>query len=116
MNITTFTVDGPALTARIPLPCPVETPVRPYPWSDFMTDMENVLDQYASSEECEMTMDAMMRHLAEDGTCYWIRADLDSGPRFLRVFVSSHDPDHAEVSLAIDLCSEAAVPGRLRLN
>lgn len=115
MNITTFTVEGPALAACIPLPCPVDTPVRPYPWYDFLRDMQEMLERYASSEACEMTSGAMLRHLAPDGTCYWIRADLDSGPRFLRVYVDSQDEDD-EISFAIATCTQADVPGGLRLN
>ncbi|MFZ3481750.1 hypothetical protein [Sphingomonas sp. 3-13AW] len=116
MNITTFTIEGPVLTANLPLPYPVDTPVEPYPWDQFLADMQEILAEYGRSAACRMTSKAMMRHVARDGTCYWIRADLDTGPRFLRVYVASHDPKEWEVSLDIALCLQSDVPGRLRLN
>lgn len=112
MNITTFTVEGPALTARIPLPCPVEHTVSPYPWDEFLDDMRTVLEDHVESPDFEETRAAVLGNLAPDGTCYWIRADVDDGPRFLRVYVAAGE----DVALAIETCAQADVPGRLRLN
>jgi hypothetical protein len=116
MKITTFTVQGPALDARVPLPRPVDTPTRPYPWNDFLSDMREMLRDYASAGMDDVESGDLARHLAPDGTCYWIRADLDSGPRFLRVYVAAYDDDSGEVDLRLETCDQRSVPGRLRLN
>jgi len=114
MNITTFTVEGPALDARLPLPCPVEATISPYPWNDFLRDMTAILDEFARSSDFVSMEGALSDSLAQDGTCYWIRADLDTGSRYLRVYAERDDDE--ELSLAIASCSADAVPGRLRLN
>lgn len=112
MNITTFTVEGPVLDARLPLPCPVEATISPYPWNDFLVDMTAILREFAMSGYFETMSAALSDSVAQDGTCYWIRADLDTGSRYLRVYVEGDD----EMSLAIAPCDAKDVPGRLRLN
>lgn len=114
MNITTLTVEGPVLDARLPLPCPVEATISPYPWNDFVADMEAVLAEYSRSPEFEAVRAAVAGHLAQDGTCYWIRADLDTGSRYLRV--CAREDGHDDVNLVLEPCGEPEVPGRLRLN
>lgn len=115
MNITTFSIEGPVLAARIAIPHPVESTVSPYPWDEFLSDMTGVLAEYAASPEFDDARGEMMASLANDGTCYWIRADLDVGARFLRVY-ASYDDDDGTVDIGVVTCSSKDVPGRLRLN
>ena len=114
MNITTFTVEGPVLDARLPLPCPVEATISPYPWNDFLADMTAILDEFVLSSDFVTMEAALSGNLAQDGTCYWIRADLDTGSRYLRVYAERDEDDG--MTLAIAPCDAYVVPGRLRLN
>lgn len=116
MNITTFTVEGPVLAARLPMPRPADVPVSPYPWDEFLRDMQQALHAYCADALDAGEAGEMLRHMADDGTCYWIRADLDDGTRYLRVFVDGCDPDEDDMSLSIEPCAATDVPGRIRLN
>lgn len=114
MNITTLSVEGPAIDARLPLPCPAEATIRPYPWSDFLVDMGDVLMRYSLSADFAEVEGTLEYHTADDGTCYWIRADLDTGSRYLRVYACRDD--RGDMTLALASCTAGDVPGRLRLN
>ena len=115
MNITTFTIDGPAIRAKLPVPRPSEVPVKPYPWNQFLSDMQRCLNDFAKNECRHMSTESLAQHLTPDGTLYWIRADLDSGTRFLRVYAEFDTPDSA-FAIHLSICTPDKVPGRLRLN
>ena len=118
MNIAAFTVGGPTIDARLPLPRPSEQLTEAYPWNDFLGDLGAALAEYADGGSNDVHTGDMTRHVGPDGTCYWIRAELDNdqGIRFLRVFMTDHDAETCEMSLKVEQCSQDDVPGRLRLN
>ena len=110
MIITSLKAVGPVLDARVPIPRPDEGATSPYAMDDFLDDLRCDLDGYGDP-------DGRARACASsDGTCYWIRADMDSGTAFLRVFVDETGDLTEGRRFEVENCSGEGVPGEIRLN
>lgn len=87
-------------------PRPVDGVTPPYRLDAFLDDLRRALQEYADTDG------RVGACASDDGTCYWIRADMDSGTMFLRVFTKESDEGRFDV----EECPQDDVPGRIRLN